>query len=392
MAVIYLDNCSTTRVHDEVVDAMLPYLREDFGNPSSPHVLGKRARRAVDGALERIAALVGSRPTDLVLTSGATESNNLVLQGLFPDRLPDDEDRAAAVLCPIDHKSALEVGRALADRGVPVRTMSVGPDGRVDLTSLAEVVGTDARVASVAWVNSEIGTVQPVDRIARICHDGGCLLHVDAAQAVGRIPVDVTATGVDTVAFTAHKIHGPKGIGALYVDPAVRPRLRPLLFGGGQFPLRSGTIATHLVVGFGKAAELALERLAENRHRVTELRETAVKRLAAHVPEMRLNGDPSVAVPHVINVVLPGIRGESLIAGLGTVAVSTGSACNSASQKPSHVLLEIGVDEEDANSSIRICLDPRMPAEELVRGIDLLGGRVRRLTGLDPLDPAELAG
>jgi cysteine desulfurase len=369
MKVIYLDNCATTRVDAEVVDAMLPYLREDFGNPSSPHVLGKRARRAVDLATASVAELLGADPESVVLTSGATESNNIALLGAFAhgDRAPVN-----ALFCPTDHKSSLAIAEALSGRGIETRSIPVRHDGQVDLPSLAERLDPHSRIATAALVNSEIGTIQPISEMAVLCHAAGALLHVDGAQAAGRIPINVRETGVDTLAISAHKIRGPKGIGALYVRPGVGRRLRPIIFGGGQHELRSGTVPTHLAVGLGKACELALRRLDHDWKRAVLLRDTALDLITRRIPAVRVNGDPHAGVPHILNLVLPGVRGESLVASLQSVAVSTGSACNSASQEPSHVLTAIGVSAEDANSSIRMCLDPGMPLDELVRGVDLV--------------------
>ncbi|WP_424529441.1 cysteine desulfurase family protein [Sphaerisporangium viridialbum] len=376
MKVIYLDNCATTRVDDEVFDAMLPYLRDDFGNPSSPHVLGKRARRAVDSATDSVAALLGASPESIVFTSGATESNNIALLGMFghADRAPVN-----ALFCPTDHKSSLAIGRALGNRGIDIRTMDVRPDGLVDLAGFAERLDVHSRVATVAWVNSEIGTIQPVAELAALSHAAGCLLHVDGAQAAGRVPISVAGAAMDTLSISAHKIHGPKGIGALYVKPEIRRRLHPTTYGGGQYELRSGTIPTHLVVGLGKACELALRRLDAGWERATRLRATALELLTARLPGVRVNGCPHAGVPHILNLVLPGVRGESLVASLHSVALSTGSACNSASQEPSPVLTAIGVSPEDANSSIRVCLDPGMDEEELVRGIELVCERAESL-------------
>lgn len=373
--VIYLDGCATTRVDDEVFEAMLPYLREEYGNPSSPHVLGKRARRAVDASAASVAALLGADPADVVFTSGATESNNLALLGMFGH---DDRAPAAGLFCPTDHKSSLAIGRALAARGVDVRTMRVGPDGEIDLAHLAGLLDLNSRVATAAWVNSEIGTVQPVAAMAALCHAVGAVLHVDAAQAAGRVPLRVREAEIDTLSLSGHKIRGPKGVGALYVRPEIRHRLRPIMFGGGQYELRSGTIPTHLVVGLGRACELALARMDAERRRVDELRATALDMLRAGLPGVRVNGGPG-GVPHVLSVILPGVRGESLVSSLSAVALATGSACNSGSQEPSHVLTAIGLGAEDANSTVRICLDARMPFEDLVLGLDLVIERARDL-------------
>ncbi|WP_157251735.1 cysteine desulfurase family protein [Nonomuraea typhae] len=376
MNIIYLDNCATTRVDEEVLDAMLPHLREDFGNPSSPHVLGKRARRAVDLAAVSVAELLGADPGAVVFTSGATESNNIALLGLFghEDRAP-----ANAVFCPTDHKSSLSIGAALAARGVETRSMAVRHDGQADLADLRGKLDAHTRVATAAWVNSELGTIQPIAQMAALCHEAGALLHVDGAQAAGRIPIDVEGEGIDTLSISAHKIHGPKGVGALFARRDVRRRLRPIMYGGGQHELRSGTIPTHLVVGLGAACRIAQKRLNDNWAAVTRLREVALGVLSARVPGFRFNGDPNVAVPHVLNVVLPGVRGESLVSGLRRVALSTGSACNSDSQEPSYVLTSIGVGAEDANSSVRICLSPHLSEEDLVTGLELVCERARGL-------------
>ncbi|MFG1709970.1 cysteine desulfurase family protein [Nonomuraea sp. M3C6] len=386
MKVIYLDGCATTRVDDEVLEAMLPFLREEYGNPSSPHVLGKRARRAVDEATESVARLIGADPGSVVFTSGATESNNIALLGMFGH---DDRAPVNGFFCPTDHKSSLAVGQALAARGVEVRTARVRPSGQVDLDDLAGGLDLNTRVATAAWVNSEIGTVQPVRAMAALCHAVGAMLHVDAAQAAGRIPIAVREAEIDTLSVSAHKIHGPKGVGALYVRPEIRHRLRPVMFGGGQHALRSGTIPAHLVVGLGKACELAVRRLDAEWRRVRELRATALDILATGIPGLRVNGDPDASVPHVLNVVLPGVRGESLVSSLRSVAVSTGSACNSGSQEPSYVLTAIGVPAEDANSSVRICLDPGMAFEDLVLGVELVVERARALAGVAVATPGQ---
>lgn len=379
MKIIYLDNCATTRVDEEVLDAMLPYLRDDFGNPSSPHVLGKRARRAVDLATASVAELIGADPDTIVFTSGATESNNIALLGAF-----EHADRAPVngLFCPTDHKSSLSIGRALAGRGVEARTLRVRRDGQVgqvDLAAMAEQLDAHTRVATAAWVNSEIGTIQPVSPMAALCHEAGALLHVDGAQAAGRIPISVVDAAIDTLSISGHKVHGPKGVGALYVRREARGRLRPILFGGGQYALRSGTIPTHLVVGLGKACELARRRLYADWEAVSRLRDVALDMLTARVPGVRINGDACAGVPHVLNVVLPGVRGESLVSSLHSVALSTGSACNSDSQEPSYVLTAIGVSAEDANSSVRICLDPQLSVDDLVAGLGLVCERARGL-------------
>jgi cysteine desulfurase len=360
--VTYLDNCATTHCRSDIVKTMGYYLEQQFGNPSSQHQMGRAARFAVDQAASRIARLIGADPKELVFTSGATESNNLVLLGVF-----DHAEKAPinAVISPIDHKSTLEVDKELSRRGVEVRLTEVDRRGRVRMESLERLVDEHTKIVSVSWVNSEIGTVQPVGKIAEVCARTGALLHVDAVQAVGRIPVDVRAEGVHALSLSAHKMYGPKGVGALFLDSRVEHRVRPLTFGGGQSRLRSGTIPTHLVVGLGLACEQAEERLASDYDRATRLREVLLEELTERIPDLVCNSDPEVGVPHVVNVTLPGVRSEALITGLRKVAISSGSACNSDSLEPSYVLRAIGLSEEKANCSIRICLNPSMSVDEL---------------------------
>ncbi|CCH31816.1 cysteine desulfurase family protein [Actinosynnema sp. NPDC047251] len=376
MHTVYLDNCATTRCRDEVVEVMLPLLGEQFGNPSSAHVMGRLARREVDRGVAAVARFVNADPAELTITSGATESNNLVMLGAFElhERAP-----ANVVTSPLAHKSTLEVAKELARRGVEVRTAPVSRSGQVDLRALRGLVDDNTRLVTVDWVNSEIGTVQDVPAIAEVCRAHDTLLHVDAVQAAGRIPIDVAALGVDALSLSAHKVYGPKGIGALYVRASRQHRIRPLSFGGGQNRLRSGTLPTHLIVGFARACDLARQELAANTERARWLRQIVCDRVFAAVPGAKLNNDPEVSVPHIINVSFPGVTGESLVSSLSKVAISTGSACNSTSLQPSHVLKGIGLDDADANSAVRISLDPTMDEADLRYGLDVLCDRVLAL-------------
>lgn len=376
MNMIYLDNCATTRCRSEVIDIMVPLLGEQFGNPSSPHVMGKLARRAVDQALDRIGRFIGADPADVTITSGATESNNLLMLGLF-----DVTDRTSgnALLCPIDHKSVLEVGKELARRGIEIRMAPVGSNGLVDVAALPELIDENTRLVSVCWVNSEIGTVQRVREIAKICHDSGAVFHVDAVQAAGRIPIDVHDIDVDALSLSAHKVYGPKGVGTLYVRSSVQHRVRPIIFGGGQARLRSGTLPSHLIAGFGLACELAQREFSANTIRATRLGQLVCDRIFAAVPDAKLNFDPAVSVPHIVNISFPGVTGESLVASLSNVAISTGSACNSETLQPSYVLKAVGLSDRDANSAVRICVDPAIDEEDLLRGLDVLCAKVSDL-------------
>jgi cysteine desulfurase len=376
MHTVYLDNCATTRCRDEVVEVMVPLLGERFGNPSSAHVMGKLARREVDRGLAAVARLINADPSELTITSGATESNNLVMLGAFG---PEDRAPANVVVTPIDHKSTTEIANELGRRGIEVRTAPVLPNGLVDLDALSRLVDADTRLVSIGWVNSEIGTVQDVPAIAAICHEHGALLHVDAVQAAGRLPVDVVAANVDALSLSAHKIYGPQGVGALYLKASEQHRIRPLSFGGGQNRLRSGTLPTHLIAGFGRACDLAAAELAETAPRAEWLRQIACDHVFAAVPNARLNNDPKVSVPHIINFRFPGVAGESLVSSLSKVAIATGSACNSTSLRPSHVLTGIGLTDEEANSSVRISLDPHMDEAHLRYGMAELCDRVLAL-------------
>lgn len=376
MHTVYLDNCATTRCRDEVVQAMMPLLGEQFGNPSSAHVMGKLARREVDRGLAAVARLINADPAELTITSGATESNNLVMLGAFG---PEDRAPVNVVVTPIDHKSTVEIAKELGRRGVEVRTVPVLRSGLVDLDALAGLVDADTRLVSVGWVNSEIGTVQDVAAIAAICHAHGALLHVDAVQAAGRVPIDVVAADVDALSLSAHKVYGPKGVGALYLKASEQFRIRPLSFGGGQNRLRSGTLPTHLIAGFGRACDLAAAELTEAWQRAEWLRRITCDQVLTAVPDARLNNDPKVSVPHIINFSFPGVAGESLVSSLSKVAISTGSACNSTSLQPSHVLKGIGLTDDEANSAVRISLDPQMDEALLRYGVTELCDRVLAL-------------
>jgi cysteine desulfurase len=375
VTIAYLDNCATTPCRAEVIEAMTPLLAEMFGNPSSPHMIGKRARRETDRAIAELAVTIGATVDEIVITSGATESNNIALQGAFG---VNEKAPANAVLCPTDHKSVLEVGKALSARGIGIRMARVDRRGLVDLDELTRQVDQDTRVVSMAWVNSELGTVQPVSDVAQICHRSGALLHLDAAQALGRLMVDVGETAADLMSISAHKVFGPKGVGALFVRASASDRIRPITFGGGQSRLRSGTLATHLIVGFACAARLAAAEAAEGAAEARRMRARALEILRLACPDL-VENSPSCGVPHILNVSLPGVATESLVSSLRKVAIATGSACNSAALEPSYVLRAIGLSDDLANSAIRICLDPRMDQTLLESGLRELGERAEAL-------------
>ncbi|SMG01154.1 cysteine desulfurase family protein [Burkholderia singularis] len=349
---IYLDHCATSRCSPEVVDIVRFYMEREFGNPASAHAMGRRAQHAVETAARQVALLIGARADEIVFTSGATEANNIALFSSFEH---DERAPSGALLCPIDHKSVLSVGRELRRRGLAVDTLRVTSSGRVQPAEVEARLSADTRIVSIGHVNSELGTIQPVDEIAAITRRSGAWLHIDAVQSAGKIGLNVKETGIGMLSVSAHKIQGPKGIGALFVDTRVAPKLRPFIYGGGQSRLRSGTLPTPLIAGFGLACEMARSSLAQRYARVVTLRNYFIERLFQRVPDAVLNTDLSCSSPYVVNVRFEGVASEALVSGMHQVAISSGSACNSAELLPSHVLTAIGLSGEQANASARFC-------------------------------------
>ncbi|WP_426449905.1 cysteine desulfurase family protein [Paenibacillus sp. S-38] len=372
VSVIYLDNCATMPCRREIAEAMTAYFCEEFGNPSSQHILGKKAKHAVNGALAKVARFIGAEPDEIVLTSGATESNNLAIFGVFDVH---EKSPVNAVFCPTDHKSSLDAAKELNRRGIDIRYVDVLRNGRICLDSLERLLDEHTRLVSIACVNSEIGTIQQVEKIARLCADNRVICHMDAVQAAGRIELNVKDLGIGALSLSAHKIYGPKGVGALYVEASVSKRMRPLLFGGGQNRLRSGTLPTPLIVGLGMACEMTEEELQENYEATERVRDYFIHVLSQQVDEFILTTD-CVSVPHILNVQFPGVSSETLVTGLREVAVSSGSACNSDSLEPSYVLTAIGLTEEQANSSIRFCLHPDLSYEDVERAVSKIAQKI----------------
>ncbi|OTA18039.1 NifS protein [Xenorhabdus vietnamensis] len=374
--IIYLDHCATTPCFPEVADIMRSYMDNEFGNPSSSHVMGRRARYAVECATQQIASLIGARPEEIVFTSGATEANNIALFSSFAhnERAP-----AGALLCPIDHKSVLHVGKELARRELAIDYLPVAANGRVQPEDVMTKLTADTRIISVAHVNSELGTIQPIDEIAAITRRSGTWLHVDAVQSVGKLPLNVKDTGVDLLSLSAHKLRGPKGIGALFVDSRITKHLRPFIYGGGQNHLRSGTLPTPLIVGFGLACQMAQSNLIQHKTKVTALRDHFVTRLLQKVPNAVLNTDLSCSSPYVVNIRFEGIASEALISGLHQVAISSGSACNSTELQPSYVLTTVGLSAAQAGSSVRFCLSPDLDNDALDTAIEHLVFRLNSI-------------
>jgi cysteine desulfurase len=380
-APVYLDYQATTPTDPRVVAAMLPYFTEIFGNPHSSHRFGKAAETAVEAARGQVASLIGADPREIVFTSGATEANNLAIKGaarFLRDVRGAEKDYV--VTLAIEHKCVLESCARLAQEGFAVDVLPVEASGLVDLGRLAAAIGPRTALVSVMAVNNEIGTIQPIAAIGALCRERGVLFHTDAAQAVGKIPVDVEAMAIDLLSISGHKLYGPKGIGALYVRRRPRVRLTPLIDGGGQERgFRSGTLPAPLCVGFGEACALAQREMAQEASRLAALRRRLLTALCAALPGTRLNGAAEPRVAGNLNLTFPGIDAERLLEDCDMVAASTGSACSSASVEPSYVLRAIGLDETAARAAVRIGLGRFTTETEVDFAADALIAAVRRL-------------
>lgn len=370
---VYLDYHATTPVDPRVLEAMLPWFTAEFGNAASrTHVYGQRAAEAVEQARSQVAALIGAEPKEVVFTSGATESINLALAGAFEaarQGVGPHAGRDGLVTLPTEHKATLDTVRVLQGKGARVTIVPVGEEGLIRMDRLEEVLTPGTLLVSVLMANNEIGVLQPVGEIARRAEAAGALVHVDAAQALGRLPLDVRLEGMDLLSMSAHKIYGPKGVGALFVRRRTpRIRLAEQIHGGGhERGLRSGTLNVPGIVGFGEACALAARELEQEARRTGALRDRLLERLRLELgPEgFRVNGALEPRLPNNLNVSFRGVEGESLIMGMRDVAVSSGSACTSASAEPSHVLAALGLTPDEAHSSIRFGLGRFTTEEEI---------------------------
>jgi cysteine desulfurase len=375
---VYLDYQATTPLDRRVLDAMMPWWTERFGNPHSRgHAFGREAEAAVEQAREAVAAVIGAEGREIVFTSGATESNNLALKGVlwFQRGRPGGKDHL--VTCATEHKCVLDSCRYLEEQGFAVTRLPVRPDGLIDLDRLASAITERTALVSIMAVNNEIGVIQPLAEIGALCRARGVLFHTDAAQAVGKIPLDVAAMAIDLMSISGHKLYGPKGIGALYVRRRPRVRLEPLIHGGGQERgLRSGTLPAPLCVGLGEACAIAAAEMPEEAARLRSLRDRLLSALQARRPELQVNGDLDRRVAGNLNISFPGIDAEALIEAARDVAVSTGSACSSASVEPSYVLRALGLPEDLARGSIRVGLGRFTTAEEVDFAADRLADAV----------------
>ena len=380
---VYLDYSATTPIDPRVVEAMLPYLTEKFGNPASrSHQYGWDAEAAVENAREEVAALVNADPKEIVWTSGATEANNLAIKGAA--NFYQSKGKHLITL-KTEHKAVLDTMRELERQGFEVTYLDVLPNGLVDMAALEAALRPDTILVSIMAVNNEIGVIQPIAEIGELLRSRGVLFHVDAAQATGKIDIDLGKLKIDLMSFSAHKTYGPKGIGALYVRRKPRVRLEARLHGGGhERGMRSGTLATFLIVGMGEAFRLArLEMKAEN-ERIRALRDRLLKGLS-DLPEIHVNGDLEHRVPHNLNISFAYVEGESLMMAVKDIAVSSGSACTSASLEPSYVLRAPGLTDELAHSSSRFSIGRFTTQEDIDFTVDLLHKQIGRLRELSPL-------
>ncbi len=381
--IIYLDYSATTPVDPRVAELMIPYLTEQFGNPASrSHAYGWDADKAVENAREEVAALVNADPKEIVWTSGATESNNLAIKGAAQFLKGRGKH---LITLKTEHKAVLDTMRELEREGFEVTYLTPLEDGMIDLEAFKQALRPQTVLASVMLVNNEIGVIQPIAELGDLCRANGTLFHVDAAQATGKVVIDLKTLKVDLMSFSAHKTYGPKGIGALYVRRKPRVRLEAQMHGGGhERGMRSGTLATHQIVGMGEAFRIAREEMGAENERVRWLRDRLLNGLM-QLEEVYVNGDLSQRVPHNLNLSFNYVEGESLLMAIKEIAVSSGSACTSASLEPSYVLKALGRSDELAHSSIRVSIGRFPTVEDIDFAIQLITAKVGKLRTLSPL-------
>ncbi|AQR70503.1 IscS subfamily cysteine desulfurase [Janthinobacterium sp. LM6] len=380
---IYMDYSATTPIDPRVADKMIPYLREQFGNPASrSHMYGWTAEKAVEEARGYVAALVNADPREIIWTSGATESNNLAIKGAAQFYKTKGKH---IITVKTEHKSVLDTVRELERIGFEATYLEPQDNGLITVEQLAAAVRPDTILVSVMLVNNEIGVIQPIDEIGAFCRSKGIIFHCDAAQATGKVVIDLQKTKVDLMTFTAHKTYGPKGVGALYVCRKPRVRLEAQMHGGGhERGLRSGTLPTHQIVGMGESFRIAKEEMDSEIGRIKALRDRLAKGLQ-EIEEVYINGDMDHRVPHNLNVSFNYVEGESLIMAIKDIAVSSGSACTSASLEPSYVLRALGRSDELAHSSIRFTIGRFSTEEDIDFAVNLLKSKVHKLRELSPL-------
>lgn len=388
---IYMDNASTTRCDPRVVEAMLPYFTEKYGNSSSRnHAFGWEAEDAVEHAREQAAALIGANPKEIVWTSGATEGNNLAIKGaarMYAKGPDGTTGRGHVITAAHEHKAVLDPCKRLQREGFDVTFLDPPADGVITAKAVEAAMRPDTILVSIMWANNEIGTINEVPEIGRLCHDREVILHTDATQWVGKMPTDVERDHVDLLSWSGHKIYGPKGVGALYVRRRKpRVRLEALLDGGGhERGMRSGTLDVTGIVGFGKACELCSAEMERDGQRLLALRRKMEKELASRLEVVQINGHVEKRLPHLTNISFGFVEGESLLMGIKDIACSSGSACTSASLEPSYVLKSLGVGDELAHSSLRLSMGRWTTEEEVDYTISGIVKAVNHLRTMSPL-------
>ncbi len=389
---VYLDNNATTPVDPRVLEAMLPFFREDFGNASSrQHSFGRKADEAVEAAREQVAGLIGAAPREIVFTSGATESDNLAIKGVAAANRSRGEHIVTAVT---EHRAVLDPVRRLEREGYRITYLPVDPFGQVSAGQVEDAITDRTILVSLMAANNEIGTLHPIAAIGAVCKRRGVFFHTDAVQAAGKVPIDVEAMGIDLLSLSAHKMYGPKGVGALFVRRrAPHVRLEPMIDGGGhERGLRSGTLNVPGIVGFGRACQICREEMHGEAERLCRLRQRLWQGLSDELEEIARNGHPVECLPGTLHVSFGFVKGEAIMMGLRGVAVSSGSACTSASVEPSHVLRALGIGDERAHGSIRFALGRFNSPEEIEYSITEVVRVVRHLRDLSPLYPMHRHG
>ena len=377
---IYLDNAASTQIHNDVLDSMLPFLKEQYGNPSSIHRYGRLSRKAIHKARKQIASLINADPAEILITSGGTESNNTVLIGIS-SQFPDSQ----IITSSIEHDAILEPCKKLISNGFQVNYLSVDKSGMINTMDLKNIISKKTSLVSIMFGNNEVGTIQPISEIVKICHENKVVFHTDAVQAVGKVAIDVKELGVDLLSISSHKLHGPKGVGALYIKDGVK--INPVILGGGQeFRLRSGTENVASIVGFGQACEIAQNNLIENSSLIKKLQTLLVKRILDEIPEVTFNGHSEYRLSNNAHFTFLGVSGEDLIIKLDEygVAASTGSACSVNTQKASHVLESMGFSLEQITGSLRLTVGIFNTENEINKTVDILKKVVEELRAVSP--------
>ncbi|MGY5150635.1 MAG: cysteine desulfurase family protein [Candidatus Nitrosopumilus sp. bin_68KS] len=377
---IYLDNAASTKIHDDVLETMLPYLKEQYGNPSSIHRYGRLSHKAIEKARKQIASLINAEPSEILITSGGTESNNTALRGIAMKN-----PASQIITSSIEHDAILEPCKKLSQSGFDVDYLPVDSFGMIDILELKNCISDKTCLVSIMFGNNEVGTIQQISEIAKICNEKKILFHTDAVQAVGKIPIDVQELGIDLLSISSHKLYGPKGIGALFIKNGVS--IDPVILGGGQENgLRSGTENVANIVGFGKACEIAKTHLDENMSNVKKLRDYMIKKILDEIPEVTLNGHSESRLPNNVHFTFLGVNGEDLIIKLDEfgIAASTGSACSVNTQKASHVLEAMGFSLEQITGSLRLTLGIFNNENEINETVEVLKKVVKELRSVSP--------